>query len=232
MRRVEPVPLTAVGSPTATAASLVATTGGMATQAGASGAATGVGSAEVVEECRLAGADVIGAGIAFESVSPVEASVTFSVASVVGSGKGVDRGLGAASGVGLDAGSERALQTASDTAVIGVGAGETAGVFARECFGGIAGTAFVFTDGVVGAAGGCGLSGGVSALPVVASVSCRSLITSRSFPLFLSALPVLPAPESTSSWAKLSMLSKILSNSAPSSSSPTTASVVCPWGGA
>lgn len=234
MRRVEPVSLTAAAaaarSPTATAASLAATTTGMAAGAGASGAATGAGSAECVEECKLAGAGVTGAGMGVGSL--VEASVTVSKASVTGSGIGVGRGLGAASGVGLGAGSDAALITASETGAIGAGAGETAGVF--DSFGGIAGicvAAFVFTDGAVGAAGGPVPPRGVSALPVVASVSCRSLITSRSFPLFLSALPVLPAPESTSSWAKLSMLSRILSSSAPSSSSPTTASLLPPWGG-
>lgn len=228
MRSVEPVSLTAAGSPKATAASLVATTTGMETGAGASGAATGAGSADGVGECKLAGAGVSGAGMDFGSVSPVEPSVTLSVASVVGSGTGVGRGVGAAPGVGLGADLDAALHTASDPAVIGVGAVETLDVFTWECFAGIAGTAFVCMDGAVGASGGFMLSRGVSALPVVASVSCRSLITSRSFPLFLSALPVLPAPESTSSWAKLSMLSRILSSSAPSSSSPTTASLFSP----
>lgn len=199
MRRVEPVSLAGAGSPTAAAASLAATATGIAAGAGASGAATGVGSAGCAEECKLAGADVSGLRMEdFGSVSPVEASVT-SIASVIGSGMGVGRGLGAASGVSLGAGSEGTLHTASDAAVMGGGAGETAGVFARECFGGIAGTTSVCMGGGVGEAGGFGLSRGVSALPVVASVSCRSLITSRSFPHFLSALPVLPAPESTSS---------------------------------
>lgn len=157
--------------------------------------------------------------------------MALSVASVVGSGMGVGRRLGAASGVGLDEGSDVAMHTSSVAAGTGVGAGEAAGVCARECFGGISGTVVMWIDGALGAAGVFVPSTGVSALPVVASVSCKSLITSRSFPLFLSALPVLPAPESTSSWAKLSMLSRILSSSAPSSSSPTTASLFSPWGG-
>lgn len=227
MSRVEPVSLTATESPTAMAASLVATAAGTATGARDSGAATGVRSSECVEECKLSGAGVTGAGM-----SPVEASVTLSVASVVGSGMGMGRGLGATSGVGLGAGSDVALHTTSDIVGVGVGAGEPASVFARECLGGTAGTAFVCMDGGVGAAaGGFVLSRGVSALPAVASVSCKSLITSRSFPHFLSALPVLPAPESTSSWAKLSMLSRILSRRAPSSSSPARDSLLSPWGG-
>lgn len=226
MRRVEPVSLTAEGSTAATAVSLAVTTIGTATGVAASSAATGGGSAECVEECKLAGADVTGARMDFGSVSPGEDSAALSVASVVGSGMGEGRVLGAASA----AGSEEAMHTASGTAVIVISEGKTAGVFARDCFGGIAGTAAVCMDGEVGGAGVFGLSRGVSTLPVVASVSCRSLITSRSFPLFLSALPVLPAPESTSSWAKLSMLSRILSSSAPSSSSPTTASLFSPCG--
>lgn len=206
MRRVEPVSF-AAGS--AAAASLVDTTTGMTTGAGDSAAATGVGSAECGEECKLAGPDVTGARMNFGSASPVQDSAALSVASVVGSGISDSRGLGAASAAG------------SDILVIGITDGKSIGALARDCFGGIAGTAVVCMDGIMGGAGVFRLSRGESTLPVVASVSCRSLITSRSFPLFLSALPVLPAPESTSSWAKLSMLSRILSSSAPSSSSPT-----------
>lgn len=216
--------LTAAASTTATSASLEATAMGMLTAAGASGAATGEGSAE---ECELADADVTGRDVG--SAAPVEASVTVSVDSVIDSGMGAGRGFGAASGIGLGTGSDGALHATSDTEIRGFG--ETAGAFARESLGGIAGIfvgACVCMYGAMGAGVGLVLSTGVSALPVVAIVSCRSLITSRSFPLFLSALPVLPAPESTSSWAKLSMLSRILSSSAPSSSSPTTATLLSP----
>ena len=78
---------------------------------------------------------------------------------------------------------------------------------------------------------GTGVAGGVSALAPGARVSCNSLITSFSFsfPLLFPALPV-PTPDSTSSWAKLSMLSRILISRAPSSSSPGPASVHPPWG--
>ena len=76
---------------------------------------------------------------------------------------------------------------------------------------------------------GTGVAGGVSTLAPGARVSCNSLITSFSFPLLFPALP-LPTPDSTSSWAKLSMLSRILISKAPSSSSPGPASVHPPWG--
>ena len=56
MSRVEPVSLTAARS--ATAASLISAAAGMRTGAGASGAATGVGSTECAVECKLVGADV------------------------------------------------------------------------------------------------------------------------------------------------------------------------------
>lgn len=228
MRSVAPVSLTAAGSPTAMASSLEATTTEMATGAGASGTATGVGSGDCVEGCKLAGSGIPGAEMDFGSVSSTEASESLFLSSVVGSGIGIGSGLGVLSGVGLGVGSHT---TGSGTAVMDAGAGKTVVIFAGDCFGGIAGTAFECMDGIEGRAGGLGLSRGVSGRPVVASVSCRSLITSRSFPHFLSALPVLPAPESTSSWAKLSMLSRILSSSAPSSSSPTTDSLFSIWGG-
>lgn len=108
MRRVEPVSLTAEGSTAATAVSLAVTTIGTATGVAASSAATGGGSAECVEECKLAGADVTGARMDFGSVSPGEDSAALSVASVVGSGMGEGRVLGAASA----AGSEEAMHTA------------------------------------------------------------------------------------------------------------------------
>lgn len=63
MRSVEPVSLTAAGSPTVMAASLMVFMVGMATGVGVSGAATGVVSAECVEECKIAGAGVTGAGM-------------------------------------------------------------------------------------------------------------------------------------------------------------------------
>lgn len=219
MRRVEPVSLTAAGS--VSAVSLVGSTAGMATGVGSSSAgagggssaAAGGGSAEGVQDCKLAGAGVMGARVDVGSLSPAEDSGAFCVTSGVGSGVGEGGDLGEASA----AESEEALHTASGTVTTAMGEGKTGGVFARDCFGGM--------DGGVRGAGVFGVSSGVSALPVVASVSCRSLITSRSLPLLLSALPVLPAPESTSSWAKLSMLSRILNKSAPSSSSPTKASL-------
>lgn len=226
IRRVEPASLKAVCSPTATVALAVV---GVAIGAGASGAATGMVSSESVEECKFAGAEDIGAETGFESSSSVDASGILSTDSTGGSGVDVGKGWGALSGVDLGACSAEALLSESDTA--GVGAGETSGVFAKVCFISVSEIASVCTVGAVGAAGGFVLSRGVSALPAVASVSCRSLITSRSFPLFLSALPVLPAPESTSSWAKLSMLSRILSNNAPSSSSPATFSLLSSLGG-
>lgn len=220
MRRVDPVSLAAAGAGS-TAASLAVTATGMATGAGASSFTTGGASAESVGGSALADAGVTKPRLDFGSLSTVEDSVASPVVSAIASGVDEGRVEGSVSA----AGSEDAPQTVSGTA----GAGE--GNPAEDCFGGIAGTVLMCKGVVLCGAGGWGLSTGVSALPVVASVPCRSFITSRSFPLFLSALPVLPAPESTSSWAKLSMLSRILSSSAPSSSSPTTASVFSPCGG-
>ncbi len=62
--------------------------------------------------------------------------------------------------------------------------------------------------------GGTGSGSGATSALVLASVSWRRRMTSRS----LDWVP-LPAPLSTSSWAKLSMLSRILRSRAPSSSS-------------
>lgn len=203
MRSVDPVSFTAAES---SVASLPDTACNVETGGGASGAATDVGSDEGTEECKLAGVD--SAGIVLGNGSGVETSVILasSVTSAIGSGVGTGTGLGVVSVSGTGVGSD----TVSDlTGVV------------CDCFGGIAGT--VFRSGkTVGADAEIEFSSGVFARLVVASVSCRSRITSRSFPLLLSALPVLPAPESTSSWAKLSILSKILSRSAPSSSSPAT----------
>ncbi|TNN62067.1 hypothetical protein EYF80_027658 [Liparis tanakae] len=157
--------------------------------------------------------------------APMFTDQASAASSVAGSGVGVGLGV-----VASGAASDR-----------GVGAGDTAGVYAEERFGGMAGMCVTMgaaggglqlAGGVTAPPMGAELTGGVSALPAVASVSCSSLITSRSFPHFLSALPVLPAPVSTSSWAKLSMLSRILRSSAPSSSPPTAAtpSLFSPWG--
>lgn len=189
MRSVEPESRAA-----ASAASLVASTTGTATGSGAPGAPTDSGSAKCVEGCKLAGTDVSEGKRDSGAASLAEECAGISVASAVGSCVGTGKGRG--SGATAGAGSEEALHTVSGTAVLGVHEDNAAMAFAWDFFGGIAGTT---PGGVEAGAAEFGLSREDSTLPVVARVSCNSLITSRSFPLFLSALPVLPAPQSTNS---------------------------------
>lgn len=190
MRSVEPEPR-AAGSP-------VASTAGMATGSGAPVAPTGSGSAKRVEGGKPSGTDVSAGGRDSGAASLAEECAGRSAASAVGScvgscvGTGKSRGVGATSG----AGSEEVLHTVSGRPVLGVDEDKAAMALAWDFFGGIAGTT---PGGVEAGAGEFGLSREDSTLPLVARVSCKSLITSRSFPLLLSALPVLPAPQSTNS---------------------------------